>query len=142
MKSEKTEQGALPSLSNAEWNVMRAFWNHGPMAARDVVKALSEDHDWAYRTITTMLSRMVDKGALATDRVGNSFLYRPAFSRDKLTHKEVTGFVARVLDGSLTPLVTGFIEEATLSEKEIRHLSKLLDRKRKKYDAKQKEPKK
>ena len=130
---------ALPSLSNAEWAIMQVFWKQGPMAARDVVSALSKDHNWAYRTITTMLSRMVDKGALAYDRVGNSFLYRPAYTRHQLTRKEIKGFVKRVLDGSLTPLVTGFIEDASLSEQDICQLRDLLERKRQEQEQHRKE---
>ncbi len=133
MTSKKRgRDGARPSLSNAEWDVMQVFWRHGSMAARDVVGALSETHYWAYRTITTMLSRMVDKGALKTTRVGNSFLYEPIFSREQLTRKEVKGFVGRVLEGSLTPLVTGFIEETEFSDDEISRLTKMLEEKRKK----------
>lgn len=135
MKRNEKGQSALPSLSNAEWDVMQVFWDHGPMATRDVVEALSKSHDWAYRTISTLLSRMVDKGALKTDRVGNSFLYSPAFSRDRLTRKEIKGFVNRVLSGSLTPLVTGFIEEASLTDEDIKRLSKLLEKKKQQHNS-------
>ncbi len=69
----------LPTaLSPAEWEIMKVFWDLGPMAARDVYAALPRDCSWAYKTVKTLLSRLVAKEALAYDQIGNSYLYRPA----------------------------------------------------------------
>jgi len=119
----------VPSLSNAEWEVMKTFWIEGPMAARDVYNALPDGHGWAYKTVKTLLSRLVAKGALDYEQIGNSYLYRPVFSRDQLTSKEVRGFVDRVLDGSLSPILAHFIEKTELSNEELNRLRKLLDQK-------------
>ena len=119
----------LPSLSNAEWEVMKTFWQSGAMAARDVFAALPEGHGWAYKTVKTLLSRLVAKGALDYEQIGNSYLYKPVYSREKLTREEMKGFIDRVLDGSLSPVLAHFIEETNLSEMEINRLKDLLDKK-------------
>lgn len=109
-----------PSLSEAEWDVMKPLWREGPMAARDVYRHVSEDRDWAYKTVKTMLARLVKKGALEYDQVGNSYLYRAAYSREEMTGAATTSFIARVFDGALTPFFAKFAEEA--SDKDLQRL--------------------
>ena len=74
-----------PGLSAAEWEVMKILWDHGPLAARDVYARLPKRRGWAYKTVKTLLSRLVAKEALAYDQIGNSYLYRAAVDRDVTT---------------------------------------------------------
>jgi BlaI family penicillinase repressor len=117
-----------PSISNAEWEVIRALWQNGAMAARDVYAALPEGHGWAYKTVKTLLSRLVAKGAVEYEQVGNSYLYRPVYTREQMMRKEVKGFVDRVLEGSLMPLLAHFIEERDLDDEELDQLARLVEK--------------
>ena len=58
------EEQTSPSISNAEWEVMKVLWNRGGLAARDVYAALPEGHGWAIKTVKTLLSRLVAKGVV------------------------------------------------------------------------------
>lgn len=136
MSQEKRETGALPAISNAEWEVMKVLWDDGPMAARDVFAALPSGHGWAYKTVKTLLSRLAAKGAISYEQIGNSYLYRAAYSRNQVTRREVRGFVRRVLDGSSFSLLTRFIEDQDLSSDEIAQLQHLLGEKEKKAASK------
>jgi BlaI family penicillinase repressor len=109
---------------------MKVLWDCGPLAARDVYAALPREAEWAYRTVKTLLSRLVAKGALAYEQVGNSYLYRAAVARDQMTRQEIRGLVDRVVTSAASPVLAHFIDEASLSDDEIRHLKKLLDDKR------------
>lgn len=120
------------SLSGAEWEVMKVIWDHGPQAARDVYAALPDDVSWAYKTVKTLLSRLVAKGALDYEQIGNSYLYRAAVARDQMTRKEMRGLFSRVTGAALSPVLAHFIEEADLSDDEIRQLKRQLDAKRSK----------
>ena len=135
MPKSQNPSEALPSLSNAEWHVLNVFWTRSPLAARDVFAALPPKHGWAYKTVKTLLSRLVAKGALEYEQVGNSYLYRPAYTREQLARKEVKGFIQRVLDGSLSPILAGFIEDERLSKEEIAQIRRILDRKEEKPSA-------
>jgi BlaI family transcriptional regulator, penicillinase repressor len=121
-----------PSVSNAEWEIMKVLWDHGPLAARDVYASLPENHGWAYKTAKTLLSRLVAKGAITYEQIGNSYLYKAALARSQVTRHEVRTFVDRVLDGSLAPLLAHFVNERELSDAEIADLKKLLDSRGKK----------
>jgi len=121
-----------PALSPAEWEVIKTLWDHGPLDARSVFEALPEDSEWAYQTVKTLLSRLVAKGAVDYDQVGNSYLYRAAVPREEMTRQEVRSVFDRVVGAAASPVLAHFIDEAELSDDEIRQLRRLLDEKRKK----------
>jgi len=119
------------TLAPAEWEAMKLFWDHGPMAARDAYARLPKDCDWAYKTLKTLLSRLVAKEALAYDQVGNSYLYRAVVERDKLTRQEVRTVFQRLMSEAFSPVLAQFIDEADLTDEEIKQLKRRLDEKRK-----------
>jgi BlaI family transcriptional regulator, penicillinase repressor len=119
------------SLSPAEWQVMKVLWDHGPLAARDVFARLPKDCGWAYKTVKTLLSRLVAKQALTYDQIGNSYLYRAAVNRQDATRQEVRSVLQRLISEACSPVLAHFIDEAELTDDEIRQLKKLLDEKRK-----------
>lgn len=122
------------AISPAEWEVMKVLWQHGSMAARDVYSALPNDSGWAYKTVKTLLSRLVAKQAITYDQIGNSYLYRAVASETELTRKEVRSVFDRIARGALSPVLAQFIDEADLSEDEIRRLREMLDRKLRKQE--------
>ncbi len=126
------------ALSGAEWEVMKVFWDQGPLAARDVYAALPKNVKWAYKTVKTLLSRLVAKGALDYEQVGNSYLYRAAVAREQMARHEVRGVFQRVMGAALSPVLANFIEEADLTDEEIRQLKQVLDDKRRNSAAKKK----
>lgn len=126
MASKKQNQ-SIPTISPAEWEVMEVLWNAGPMAARDVYAALSQERSWDIKTVRTLLSRLVEKGAIEYDQVGNSYLYRAAYTKDRLVCGEVRNVANRTLDGSVSALFASFIREEQLEPEEIEKLRKLLD---------------
>ncbi len=127
-RPRKTTQTNMPSISNAEWLVMKTLWKGDALAARDVYARLPEGHGWAYKTVKTLLSRLVAKGAIGYEQVGNSYLYRATHSREQVTRHEVRDFVDRVLDGSALPVLAHFIEQGNLSDEEIAGLREMLNR--------------
>ncbi len=126
-KREKKQE--IPTVSPAEWEIMESFWRIGPMAARDVFASLPKSNSWDIKTVRTFLSRLVEKGALGYDQIGNSYLYRAEYTRDQLICREVRSVADRVLDGSVSALFASFIREEDLTPKEIEQLQKLLNEK-------------
>jgi BlaI family transcriptional regulator, penicillinase repressor len=117
----------LPTVSNAEWEIMKVLWDCGPLAARDIYAKLPKQREWAYKTAKTLLARLVAKGALTYEQIGNSYLYRVCCTRDQVTRQEVRSFVDRVLEGSLGPIVAHFAEERSLTDNDIDELKKIIE---------------
>jgi predicted transcriptional regulator len=97
-----------------------------------VYSAIGDDREWAFQTVKTLLSRLVAKGAVEYDQVGNSYLYRAAVPREEMTRQEVRSVFDRVVGAAVSPVLAHFIDEAELSDDDIRQLQKLLDEKRRK----------
>ena len=49
------------SETSAEWQVMNALWQEHPATAREIEERLPPGTRWAYTTIRTMLTRLVEK---------------------------------------------------------------------------------
>jgi predicted transcriptional regulator len=57
--------------------IMGALWRHGEGTVDAVRDALPAAHRSGYRTVQTVLNRLVDRGLLTRDKQGSAFVYRP-----------------------------------------------------------------
>ncbi len=121
----------LPRIADSEWRVMQVLWEHGPQTANDVVNALSGEVKWKPRTIKTLISRLVKKGAIKVAEEGYRYRYSAAVAESACIRSETKSFVRRVYQGAAKPALAAFLEDADLSAREIDDLQKVLDRKRK-----------
>ena len=120
----------LPKISDSEWRVMRVLWEKGAQTANDVVQALSDEVEWNPRTIKTLISRLVKKGAVKATDEGSRYRYRAAVDESDCVRSETRKFLRRVYKGAMTPALAAFLEDAELSAREIDELQKILDKKR------------
>jgi CopY/TcrY family copper transport repressor len=59
---------------------MRIIWTKGSAPTRDVISLMQRKRDWSESTIKTLLSRLVTKGFLTTERDNRKFIYHPAIA--------------------------------------------------------------
>jgi BlaI family penicillinase repressor len=118
-----------PTISDAEWQVMKALWDGGPATAGEVVaRVVAQGHRWHARTVKTMLGRLVRKGAVESIEAQNrSFTYKAKVSRDACVRRESRSFLARVFDGAAAPALVHFLEQNRLPPEEIARLRQILD---------------
>lgn len=116
----------MMKISAAESQVMEALWRRAPLAAEEIFAQVGETQGWALPTLKTLLARLVEKGALATEKDGRRFLYRPLVARDDYVEAESQGLLDRLFDGRLAPLVSHFSERQKLSARDIADLKRLI----------------
>ena len=121
----------MPRIAESEWRVMQVLWEHGPQTANEVVNSLSGEVKWKSRTIKTLISRLVKKGAVRFREEGNKYRYFPAVRESECIRSETQSFVYRVYQGAMKPALAAFLEDADLSPQDIDELQKILDQKRK-----------
>ena len=107
---------------------MKVVWEDGPMVARDVYARLADNQTWGYATVKTLLRRIVKKGWLDYDQIGNSYLYRAAVPREKAVFAAIRDFSKRVLDGALAPFVAYFATQNDLTPEDLDELEQILKR--------------
>ncbi len=116
-----------PRISDAEWAVMKAVWTLKTATARQVVEALAGEFAWKPKTIHTLLARLVQKGALAADRPGREYVFRPLFTEQACRLAASKSFLARVFEGEIAPFLACFLEQEKLSRKEIEELKNIIE---------------
>ena len=119
-----------PQISDAEWEVMKSVWDHGPLTAGDVVTRLERQTRWHPRTIKTLLARLVRKGAVKTEPMegaARAYRYRAAVTREACARLESRSFLSRVFDGDVTPALLHLLKNADLSQADIDELKRILN---------------
>ncbi len=119
----------LPKISESEWLVMRVLWSNGPLTANEVVKELAGKTKWKPKTIKTLITRLMNKGAVKFEKEGRKYRYYPAVSEAECVRMERRSFVPRVYGGTTRPMLAAFLEDAKLSAEDISELRKILEQK-------------
>lgn len=122
------EETELPAerISEAEHAVMEALWAESPMAAADVCERVCADRDWTMPTVKTLLSRLVAKGAVATEPDGRRFLYTPLVERADYVGSESKRLVERLFGGRAAPLFAQLAESEALTDDDLAEIEAML----------------
>lgn len=115
------------SISEAESQVMEVLWRRHPLSADEVVAALADSTDWQEPTVKTLLNRLLKKRAIAAQRDGRRYLYRPLLAREDYVHAASKALLDRLFNGRVAPLVAHFSERRKLSRKDIAELKRLIE---------------
>ncbi len=113
-------------LTEAEWQIMKALWAKHPATAREVMDRLPAGVKWAYTTIKTMLTRLVEKKAVREAKQGNTSIYDPLISQRKARLSAFRSMLETAFDGAMGPLVHFLVEEEQLTPKQRKELAKLV----------------
>lgn len=113
-------------LSDAELELMAILWTRSPLAASEIIDSAPRERDWSATTVKTMLSRLVEKGALRAEADGRRFLYSPLVERDCVAADQAGRLVDRLFGGRLSPLVAELAARRDLSEEDVAELEKLV----------------
>lgn len=113
-------------VTDAELEVLDALWAEAPAAASDVFDRLKNRKEWSAQTVKTLLARLVEKGAVATEPDGRRYLYRPLLSKDDFAREAATSMIDRLFGGRAAPLVANLADSGKLSRKDIADLEAIL----------------
>ena len=113
-------------ISTAESQVMEALWRREPLSAEDIFAEVGAAQGWAEGTVKTLINRLLQKKAVAAERDGRRYLYRPLVRREDYVEAESQGLLDRLFDGRLAPLVSHFSERRRLSAEDIADLKRLI----------------
>ncbi|PYJ55695.1 MAG: hypothetical protein DME24_24350 [Verrucomicrobia bacterium] len=119
-------------LTEAEWTIIKAVWQHEPCAAPTIQEKLHRRTEWTYSTVRTIMDRMVAKGLLTAEKIRNLTLYRSAVTRQQAQRGELLYALKNAFNGALTPMVQSLLETGDLSAEELTELESLIKQKKKK----------
>lgn len=118
----------MKTLSEAEWNIMESLWEYSPKVGSQIAADMAAMTGWSRSTTLTMLKRMTEKGLIGWEDSGQMRAYVPLVEREEAVKKETEHFLKKVYHGSISMLVSGFVEKQRLSAEELAELRQILDR--------------
>ena len=105
-------------LTRREEELMRCFWEHGPLFVRELV-ALSPDPKPHFNTLSTMVRALEAKGYVAHNSFGSTYQYYPVVSEEEFSRSTL---ISRYFENSYLGAVSALVEEEKISVDELRCL--------------------
>ena len=113
-------------ITPAELEIMKVLWKRPGIGASEIVDALDGEQDWSPRTVKTLLSRLVEKGALDTEADGRRYLYRPTVAKRDYQKKEAGQLIDKLFGGRAAPLFAHLAQSESLTSDDIAEIEALL----------------
>lgn len=118
-------------LTEAEWRIIKAVWDHEPCAAPTIQEKLFKQTEWTYSTVRTLMDRMVVKGLLQAEKIRNLTLYRAVVTPAQAQRGELLYALKHAFNGALTPMVQCLLDTRDLSAEELAELESLIKARKK-----------
>jgi len=113
-----------PQLPEAEFSVMQTIWEQEtPISSRCVAELLKPVKSWKQQTVYTLLSRLVEKGFLSSEKQGWERYYTPLIKREDYLRQETERFVESFHNNSLTGLMNALVSGAGINDADFVELS-------------------
>ena len=110
-------------IAPSELKVMKFIWDSNTqIASINATNAMYEKYGWKQTTTLTLLSRLIKKGFLSSEKIERYTYYKPIVMRSEYVKFETKEFINNVHDGSLENLLDSLITCEQLTDEEIKYL--------------------
>ncbi len=114
------------NLGDVEQAVMDYVWSNGPCSSEQCREALAEERPMKESTIRTVLRRLEEKGYVAHELSGRTFIYRAAEARQNVAVRAVKNIIDKFCGGSAEELVIGLVDNQVLDPKQLERLTRMV----------------
>ncbi len=118
----------LPPLSEAQLEIVNIIWDHGEVTVSQVREILARRRPIARNTVSTMITRLQEKGWLRRRISRGTHRYSVVPPRKKVLTRMVDRLVDAAFQGSTEKLVLSILDEGRLSADEVRRIKAMLDK--------------
>jgi len=116
-------------ITPAELIVMKVLWKNHPCTAAVIVDRISEQSEWHFRTIKTLLRNLVRKkrvGYTIDEQDSRVYHYYPLIQEEEYLRQERQQFLQVYYNGDMNNLLVGFLKDSHINEAEAEALRNLL----------------
>lgn len=119
---------AFQSLSESEMEIMQVIWRSGtPMTTASLLHLFAHK-GWKAQTMSTFLTRLVEKGVLGAERRGKTNFYSPVLTETEYHSQEARQLVDDKYHGSVLDFLAAFYGGGKLSREEADSLRSWFDK--------------
>ena len=131
-KPTKQAKSELPSLSDAQLEIMQIVWAQEQATVTQVWQALCAQREVARNTVLTVMDRLVNRGWLSKTADGNAFLYAATVNQKKTMGQVVRKMVDTAFSGAADEMIVALLDGRGVSDEEAARINKLIEAKRQK----------
>lgn len=116
----------VQQVSDSELELMKIIWSQGNKALyADIMGKLAESgRNWQKNTVTTLLSRLVEKGFLKTNKIGRRNEYTALVAEEDYQADQMISFLDKLYEGNAKGLVSTLIQREMLTPEDYDELKK------------------
>ncbi|MCI9627115.1 MAG: BlaI/MecI/CopY family transcriptional regulator [Clostridia bacterium] len=115
------------TIGEAELEIMKVLWRAGKPVNTQYINEAVEEKGWKRTTISTFLTRLVQKGALSCEKQGKFYYYTPLISQSEYRMSQTKHLIKSLYNGSVKEFAVSLFEEETLSAGDIRELKAIFE---------------
>lgn len=111
-------------INDCELPIMKALWENDGITSPEIFA----DIDGNKNTLKTLLSRLVERGAVRTEEINQrTNRYFAIISKDEYIDGQRKTFIQKVFDGSTEKMLLNFVKEENISANALQRLVKLIE---------------
>lgn len=120
----------VPDLGPLEFSLLDILWRRGSATAGELLEDYNAraERPLAYTTVSTLLTRMVEKGVLEVDKGRQPHQFTPSVGREQVLGQRVRDFVSTFFGGRMFDLAVRLVEDEPPSEESIKRLEAVLEK--------------
>lgn len=122
------------TIGESELEIMKVLWKAGEPVNTQYINKAVENKGWKRTTISTFLTRLVEKSAIESEKKGNMYYYSPLITRKEYRRSQTRSLIKSLYDGSVKDFAAALFEEDTFSENEIKDLRVIFGEEEKRED--------
>ena len=111
----------MEKLTRREEELMRCFWERGPLFVRELV-AMAPEPKPHFNTLSTMVRALEAKGYVARNTFGSTYQYYPVVTEEEFSRRTLGGVIRKYFENSYLGAVSALVEEEKISVDELREL--------------------
>ena len=114
----------IQQVSDSELELMKIVWANGGTALyANIMEELTKTgHTWQKNTVITLLSRLVEKGLLKTNKIGRRNEYSAIVSEADYQAVQTQTLLNKLYGGNVKGLVTTLIQREMLTAEDYEEL--------------------
>ena len=121
---------SIHNISDSELELMKIIWQKGGKALlAEIMEQLSQKgNSWQNNTVITLLSRLVEKKLLKTNKFGRKNEYRAIVSEEEYQTSQTQTLVDKLYEGKAKGLLLTLLQNNMLSDEDREELKHFWER--------------
>lgn len=111
----------IKELTAKEEEVMRFFWEHGPLFVKEILDFYDEPKPH-FNTLSTIVRGLEEKGFVAHKAYGKTYQYYAAVSPGEVGTRSLRNVVSKYFNNSYLGVVSSLVKEENITLDELRSL--------------------